>query len=132
MAPAAADTIMGIIDELKCDISDFDRIVTGDLGFVGSDILYEYISKEGGLDISSIHEDCGKLIFNRDEQDVHAGGSGCGCSASMLCSHYLGELACGNLKRILFVPTGALLSAATVKQSRSIPSIAHAVVLEGK
>ena len=130
MAPAAASTIVGIMEDLKCDLSDFDRIVTGDLGHVGSDILYEYLKKEHMLDIESVHDDCGKLIFDREAQDVHGGGSGAGCSASMLCSHFLGELAAGSLKRILFVPTGALLSAATVKQGRTIPSIAHAVVLE--
>ena len=130
MAPAAASTINGLMKDLKCDISDFDKIVTGDLGHVGSDILYEYLKKENSLDIEAVHDDCGKLIFEREAQDVHAGGSGAGCSASMLCSHFLGELAAGNLKRILFVPTGALLSASTVKQGRTIPSIAHAVVLE--
>ena len=132
MAPAAASTINGIMKDLKCDVSDFDKIVTGDLGYVGSDILYEYLKKENQLGIESIHEDCGKLIFEREAQDVHAGGSGAGCSASMLCSHFLGELAADNLKRILFVPTGALLSASTVKQGRTIPAVAHAVVLESK
>ena len=130
MAPAAASTIVGILKDLKADLGDFDKIVTGDLGHVGSDILLEYLKRENALDISALHEDCGKLIFEREAQDVHGGGSGAGCSASMLCSHYLGALAEGKLKRILFVPTGALLSAATVKQGRSIPAIAHAVVLE--
>ena len=130
MAPAAAAAINGIMDDLKCELSDFDKIVTGDLGHVGSDILLEYLKRENKRDISALHEDCGKLIFEREAQDVHGGGSGCGCSASMLCSHYLGELKVGNLKRILFVPTGALLSASTVKQGRTIPSVAHAVVLE--
>ena len=130
MAPAASATIAGIMQDLKCDLSDFDTIVTGDLGHIGSDILYEYLRKEYALDIEQRHEDCGKLIFERERQDVHGGGSGAGCSASMLCAHFLGELAAGNLQRILFVPTGALLSATTVKQGRTIPSIAHAVVLE--
>ena len=132
MAPAAASTIIGVMQDLNCDLGDFDSIVTGDLGHVGSDILCEYLLREHTLDIGSKHEDCGKLIFDREGQDVHGGGSGCGCSASMLCSHYLGELKVGNLKRILFVPTGALLSAATVKQGRTIPSVAHAVILEAK
>lgn len=132
MAPAAASTINGLMKDLKCDISDFDKIVTGDLGHVGSDILYEYLKQENSLDIESIHDDCGKLIFEREAQDVHGGGSGAGCSASMLCSHFLGELNEGNLRRILFVPTGALLSASTVKQGRTIPAVAHAVVLESK
>ena len=103
MAPAAASTIVGILKDLKADLGDFDKIVTGDLGHVGSDILLEYLKRENALDISALHEDCGKLIFEREAQDVHGGGSGAGCSASMLCSHYLGALAEGKLKRILFV-----------------------------
>ena len=132
MAPAAARTIGGIVRDLQCSPTDFDMIVTGDLGFIGSDILKEYIYKDCGVDISAVHTDCGKLIYYRHEQDVHSGGSGCGCSASMLCSHFLNALEHKKLKRILFVATGALLSPLTVKQKESVPSIAHAVVLEGK
>lgn len=129
MVPAAAKTISEFLNDLNIMPQDLDAIVTGDLGFVGSDILSEYMQKEYNIDISSVHQDCGKLIYKREEQDVHAGGSGCGCSASVLCSHFLNELNSGNLKKIMFVATGALFSPTTVKQSNSIPGIAHALVL---
>ena len=107
---------------------DYDRIFTGDLGLVGSDILGELLLKEG-VDLSGRHTDCGLLIFDRDAQDVHAGGSGCGCCASVLCSKILPDLQSGRLCNILFIATGALLSATTAQQGKSIPSIAHLVNL---
>lgn len=131
MAPAAADTIAGIINDLCIAADGLDAIVTGDLGFIGSELLIEYLKREYNLDISAVHMDCGKMIYYREEQDVHAGGSGCGCSASMLCSHFLNKLRSGEMKRIIFTATGALLSPSSVKQGESIPSIAHAVLLKG-
>ncbi len=107
---------------------DYDRIVTGDLGLVGSGILYDLLRREG-VDAEPLHDDCGLLIFDREAQDVHAGGSGCGCCASVLCSKLLGELESGVLRNILFVATGALLSPTTAQQGRSIPSVAHLIHL---
>ncbi len=131
MAPAAANTIAEFLEDLGETSDDFDAIITGDLGFVGSDILFEFISKEYGIDISEQHTDCGKLIYDREKQDVHAGGSGCGCSASVMCSRFMNKLESGEMKRIMFVATGALLSPTTVKQKESIPSVAHGIILKG-
>ena len=126
MAPAAASTILNYFNDTKDNKDNFDLIVTGDLGYVGSEILLDILKKEG-LDISKNHSDCGKLIFNREPQDVHSGGSGCGCSASVLCSYLLKNLENRNFKKILFIATGALMSPTSVKQGQSIPCIAHLV-----
>lgn len=128
MAPAAADTVMRFLRDTGTKITDYDRVFTGDLGLVGSDILNELLSKEG-VDLCGRHTDCGLLIYDREAQDVHAGGSGCGCCASVLCSKILPELQSGRLRNILFIATGALLSATTAQQGKSIPSIAHLVNL---
>lgn len=109
---------------------DFDMIVTGDLGLTGSRLLNELMGREYGIDISDVHRDCGLMIYDLDEQDVDSGGSGCGCSASVVCSHILNLLESGELKRVLFVATGALMSPTSTKQGQSIPSIAHAVLIE--
>ena len=108
---------------------DYDAIFTGDLGAVGKRILLDLL-KEKGYDIESIYQDCGLLIFDGETQDTHSGGSGCGCSASVLAAYILPELAKGTWKRVLFVPTGALLSKTSFNEGDSIPGIAHAVVLE--
>ena len=129
MAPAACDTIYQNFVDFERSINDYDRIVTGDLGYVGRDILIELL-KQKGIDIAEKYSDCGIKIFDKDSQDTHAGGSGCGCSASVLCAYYLKELSEGRYKRILFVPTGALLSKVSFNEGRTIPSIAHAIVLE--
>jgi len=129
MAPAAADTIAVHMRDLKRCASDYDLIVTGDLGILGRDLLLELLEEKK---ISAPKErffDCGCEIFS-PEQDTHCGGSGCGCAASMLCAHILPEIACGRLKRVLFMATGALLSPTTSMQGESIPGVAHAVVLE--
>ncbi|MBQ1381458.1 MAG: stage V sporulation protein AD, partial [Ruminococcus sp.] len=128
MAPAAADTILRFLHDSGTAAEDYDRIVTGDLGLVGSGILYDLLRREG-VDAEPLHDDCGLLIFDREAQDVHAGGSGCGCCASVLCSKLLGELESGVLRNILFVATGALLSPTTAQQGRSIPSVAHLIHL---
>ena len=126
MAPAAADTITA---HLKCSGAspdDFDLILTGDLGSVGSDLL-QTIMKKDGIDIKGVHDDCGTRIFDLEGQDVHAGGSGCGCSASVLCSEILTKLHARELTRVLFCATGALMSTTSAQQGESIPGIAHAI-----
>ena len=126
MAPAAADTITRFLRDFNLKTSDFDYIVTGDLGQIGSELLNELLSEEG-LDITKNHLDCGLMIYDRSVQDVHAGGSGCGCAASMLCGYFLPKLKSGEIKNILFAATGALMSPTVVQQGESIPSISHAV-----
>lgn len=126
MAPAAADTIATYLSDTGHSPSDFDLILTGDLGAVGSDLLHTLLL-EKGIDLKDRHRDCGLLIFDRDKQDVHAGGSGCGCSASVLCSYILRSMESGLLKDILFVATGALMSTVSNQQSETIPSIAHLI-----
>lgn len=105
---------------------NYDAIFTGDLGEVGSSVLYELLMKNG-IDIKKIHNDCGLMIYDRENQDVHAGGSGCGCSASVLCSEILNSVSAARLKNILFIATGAMLSATSAEQSQTIPSIAHLI-----
>ena len=129
MAPAACDTIYRNLCDFDRTLEDYDAIFTGDLGAVGQKILFDLLM-EKGYDIQSIHQDCGLLIFDGETQDTHSGGSGCGCSASVLAAHILPELAKGTWKRVLFVPTGALLSKTSFNEGDSIPGIAHAVVLE--
>ena len=127
MAPAAAKTIADFLSDTSTSPDDYDLILTGDLGSVGSELLKELLLKENGIDISHNHNDCGLMIFDREKQDVHAGGSGCGCSASVLCSYVLGSMRKGELANILFVATGALMSSVSSLQGRSIPGIAHLV-----
>ncbi len=131
MAPAAADTIHTYLQQTKTTPEDYDLILTGDLGFVGSELLIELMKKDYGIDISHFHNDCGKMMFYREEQDVHAGGSGCGCSASIVNSYIYKRLCTGELKKVLFVATGALLSPVSTMQGESIPGIAHGVLLKG-
>ncbi len=126
MAPAAYETITSHLKNRNMTINDFDLILTGDLGFVGSDILHDLFRKDG-IDITGVHNDCGKLIYDHEKQDVHAGGSGCGCGASVLCAHILNRVKNGELKNVLFAATGALMSTTMVQQGESIPGISHAV-----
>lgn len=126
MAPAAASTIYRFLKDSGTKPEDYDLILTGDLGRVGSDILVRLLM-DNGVDIKSKHNDCGLMIYDIEKQDVHAGGSGCGCSASVLCSKILRELSVGKLKNILFVATGALMSPTSVQQGESIPGVAHLV-----
>lgn len=130
MAPAAKKTITDFLCDTGTSPSDYDMILTGDLGKVGSDLLKELMLREEGIDLSSVHNDCGLLIFDREEQDVHAGGSGCGCSASVLCSYILNRFRNGFFKKVLFVATGALMSPVSSLQGESIPGIAHAVLIK--
>ena len=126
MAPAALDTITAHFKDTGLTPDDYDLILTGDLGVTGSEILCELI-KEEGYDIHRLHNDCGKMLYDIEEQDVHAGGSGCGCCASVLCGHILTELKKGTYKNILVAATGALMNPLTVLQGESIPTISHAV-----
>lgn len=128
MAPSAAQTLLDFFSDTGKSPEDFDRIFTGDLGYVGSKLLYALTEKQG-LNIREKHRDCGLLIFDRDLQDVHAGGSGCGCAASVLCSHILRKLKEGKYKNVLFVATGALMSPTSCQQGQSIPCVAHLVHL---
>lgn len=129
MAPAAADTLCAHFRETARRPEDYDLILTGDLGVIGSKLLCELMSKEQ-LDISRQHDDCGKLIYDIKAQDVHAGASGCGCCASVLCGHILKEMENGSYKRILVAATGALMNPLTVLQGESIPAISHAIAIE--
>lgn len=124
MAPAAASTIMHFLEDTGTSPEDYDVIYTGDLGYVGTNLLYELLEREG-IDIRCRHSDCGLIIFDRDNQDVHAGGSGCGCSASVLCSFIMHRFEDGDFKNILFLSTGALMSPTSSFQGESIPGIAH-------
>lgn len=126
MAPAAAETILAFFEDTKMKPEDFDLIVTGDLGFVGSDVLCK-LMQGAGVDISKQHTDCGKLIYDRNRQDVHAGGSGCGCSGVVLCSALLPAIKEGRIKNMLFLATGALMSPTTVMQKETIPAVAHLI-----
>ncbi len=131
MAPAAWATIKAHFEDLQANASDFDLIVTGDLGAIGKDALLE-LAKKDGFDMEKNLLDCGCMVFDRDKQDVHAGGSGCGCSAITLCSHLLDELNSGKLRKILFCGTGALLSPTSTQQGLPIPGVCHAVCIHGK
>ena len=129
MAPAAWNTIRQNFEDFGVDASYYDRIITGDLGMVGQKALLDFM-KSSGYDITGKHMDCGLEIYDRGEQDVHSGGSGCGCSAVTLCARILPKLMRGEWSRVLFVPTGALLSTVSYNEGQSIPGIAHAVILE--
>ncbi len=129
MAPAATDTIITHFEDTGLTPDYYDLIISGDLAKIGSDITREMVY-QNGFDISKNYNDCGNLLFYRKEQDVHAGGSGCGCSAIVFCSHLFKLLTKGELNRVLFVGTGALMSPLNLLQGDSIPCIAHAVSIE--
>lgn len=130
MAPAAARTIADFLHDTQTKPEDYDLILTGDLGLTGSKLLFELLQEDSEIDIETQHKDCGTMIFNLAEQDVNSGGSGCGCSASVVCSYIMKNIKNGTLKKVLFVATGALMSPTSTKQGQSIPGIAHAVLLE--
>ena len=129
MAPAAFHTIWQNFQDFGWDERQFDRIITGDLGTVGQTILLDLLRKEG-YDLTGIHMDCGIELYDGEKQDTHAGGSGCGCSAITLCAMILPKIQEGIWRRVLFVPTGALLSTVSYNEGRSVPGIAHGVVIE--
>ncbi len=128
MAPAAADTIYRFLQDTHTAPNDYDLILTGDLSAMGSEMLHTLLKKQG-ITLGKVHNDCGLMIYDRKKQDVHAGGSGCGCSAAVLCSHILNRMEAGELHSVLFVGTGALMSPTTSQQGESIPGIAHLVHL---
>ena len=128
MAPAAYDTITRFLNESGKSLADFDRIITGDLGMIGSSLLYKLFERDG-VDIKDKHLDCGCLLYDPDIQDVHSGGSGCGCVASVSCAYLLPKIISGEYENILLAATGALMSPTMTQQGESIPSVSHAVWL---
>ena len=130
MAPAAWKTIHAHFTDLNTGPQDFDLIVTGDLGQIGKELLMELARREN-ISLGGKLTDCGNLVFDNTSQDVHAGGSGCGCSAITLCAEFLPKLASGKLKKILFCGTGALLSPTSTQQGLPIPGVCHAVTIQG-
>ena len=130
MAPAALATIRAHFSDLNAKAEDFDRIITGDLGQLGKEALLALARKEG-ISLGGRLDDCGTMIFDRQTQDVHSGGSGCGCSAVTLCGSLLEDIRKGKLKKILFCGTGALLSPTSTQQGLPIPGVCHAVCITG-
>lgn len=129
MAPAAADTLTAYFRDTGESPADFDLILTGDLGALGHDIVVDLLSREG-YPLGSVYSDCGLLLYDREKQDMHCGGSGAGCSAAVF-SAYLAELLRNRrCRRLLFAPTGALLSPTSTFQGEDIPGICHAIVVE--
>lgn len=128
MAPAFVSTLCAHFKDTGRTPSYYDMILSGDLGLVGKDIANELMKKEG-YDISENYNDCGAMIFDPESQDTHSGGSGCGCSASVLCGYILPRMEIGELKNVLFIATGALMSPTSSQQGNSIPSVAHAIAL---
>ena len=131
MAPAAYETIRAHLQDLNLEASDYDLIVTGDLGVLGKEIVADLFLKDGAP-LGNIYDNCGTMIYDIEEQDVHSGGSGCGCSASVLCGYLLKNMQQGKWERILFCGTGALLSPVSTQQGESIPTVCHAVTISRK
>ena len=129
MAPAAASTLMAYFEESGLSPTDFDGIFTGDLGYEGGTILCELLS-ERGIDIRATYNDCGVMIYDRIKQDKHAGGSGCGCSATVLAADIWKRIECGLLKNVLLIGTGAMMSPSSIQQGLNIPAVAHLVRFE--
>ncbi len=130
MAPAALSTIQAHFEDLGVSAEDFDLIITGDLGQLGKDALLA-LAKTEGIALGGKLTDCGTLVFDNIRQDVHSGGSGCGCSAITLCGYILNKIADGRLNRVLFCGTGALLSPTSTQQGLPIPGVCHAVSISG-
>jgi stage V sporulation protein AD len=128
MAPAAWSTVSAFLSDTGKKAEDFDMILTGDLGKVGSRLFCELAEQEG-VNLRNVHRDCGMMLYSFDGQDVHAGGSGCGCCASVLCGYILPRIRSGEYKNVLFAATGALMSPTLNQQGETIPSISHAVWL---
>ena len=129
MAPAAAEIIMQHMKDFNAKPEDYDKIITGDLGKVGQEILIDLLLQKG-INIEKQHTDCGIEIYDADTQDTHSGGSGCGCSAVVLSAYILKKIEEGTWKKVLFIPTGALLSKTSFNEGQSVPGVAHAVILE--
>ncbi len=131
MAPAAIDTLTAYFRDTGHRPSDFDMILTGDLGKEGTSIT-SALMKSAGFEMDSVYRDCGMLLYDIEKQDMHCGGSGCGCSASVVSGPIMRRFARGKLHDILFVATGALMSPDSVKQGSSIPAIAHLIRISGR
>ena len=129
MAPAAFDTLQAHFAATGTAPADYDLVLTGDLGVLGHQIVTDLFAREG-VDMTQNYRDCGMLLYDIEKQDMHAGASGCGCSASVLCGYLLGNMEKGVWKKILFAPTGALLSPVSTSQGESIPGICHAVCIQ--
>lgn len=129
MAPAAVDTLCSHFKDLEITPDYYDLILTGDLGYIGHELVINLMEKEG-YDLSKNYTDCGILIFDKETQDTHSGGSGCACSAVTFAGYIYDKLKKGELNKVLFIPTGALLSTTSIQQGESIPGIAHAVSIE--
>ena len=130
MAPAAYRTIRAHLEDFQSETKDFDLIVTGDLGQTGKELLLE-LARKDGISLGGKITDCGTLIYDNTTQDVHSGGSGCGCSAITLCGYLLEQLKSHKLKKILFCGTGALLSPTSTQQGLPIAGVCHAVCITG-
>ena len=131
MAPAAYDTLCALFRDTRTKPEDYDLIVTGDLGRLGWELVRELFERDG-VRLGERYQDCGMMIFDLNRQDVRCGGSGCGCSASVLCGHLLGRMERQELRRVLFCGTGALLSPLTTQQGESIPAVCHAVEIRSR
>ena len=131
MAPAVADTVMAHFEDTKRDFRDYDLIATGDLGYIGRNLLKELLIQRGVKVDDEKLIDCGASLFYK-EQDPHAGGSGCGCVASVTCGYLMRRMEQGDVKRLLVIGSGAMMSTTSQQQGESIPGIAYAACLEGK
>ena len=129
MAPAAYDSLSAHFAATATAPHDYDLIVTGDLGVLGHEVVADFFRRDG-VELGGRYLDCGMLLFDIEKQDMHAGASGCGCAASVLCGYLLREMRAGKWKKILFAPTGALLSPTSSFQGESIPGICHAMTIE--
>ena len=129
MAPAAFDTLMTHFKDTGRSPNYYDAIITGDLGHIGRDILID-LCANSGYNIRSVYNDCGVLIFDKENQDTHSGGSGCGCCASVFSGYFFKQLKENKIKRLLLIATGALMNSTSSQQGESIPGIAHAISIE--
>lgn len=129
MAPAALDTLLTHFKDTGRSPSYYDAIITGDLGHIGKDIVIDLCSRNG-YNIKSVYNDCGVLIFDKEKQDTHSGGSGCGCCASVFSGYLFEQLKSKKIKRLLLIATGALMNSMSSQQGESIPGIAHAISIE--
>ena len=129
MAPAAVDTLLRYLEATGQDVTHWDKVVTGDLGFEGGELFCSLVERHN-VTVRDRYADCGQLIYDRKAQDVHAGGSGCGCSAAVFCSLIMRGFSEGKWAKVLFAPTGALMSPTSTQQGSSIPGICHALAIE--
>ena len=128
-SPAAYDTLRALFSDTRTSPADYDLIVTGDLGRLGQEVVADFFARDG-VDMTKNYKDCGLLLYDLERQDMHMGGSGCGCSAAVLNGYLLRGMREGKWNRIIFAPTGALLSPTSTMQGESIPGVCHAVILE--